>query len=68
MCAQLTVWCMHQFTQGCLDIGSDVFDHSQAYIALSTVRMLESDSLIGVIRASSDTNKSGAHDEYPDVY
>jgi hypothetical protein len=38
------------------------------YIALHTVRMLESVSLIGLIRASSDNNKSGAHDDYPDVY
>ena len=58
---------MPQFTQGCLDVGSDIFDHGQAYIALSTVRMLESVSLIGLIRASSDNNKSGAHDGYPDV-
>ena len=58
---------MQQSTQGCLDFASDIFDHGQAYVALSTVMMLETVSWIGLIRASSDKYNSGAHDDYSDV-
>ena len=51
-----------------LDFASDIFDHGQAYVALSTVMMLETVSWIGLIRASSDKYNSGAHDDYSDVY
>lgn len=37
-------------------------------LMLSTVRMLEIILLIGLSTASFDKNKSGVHDEYPDVY
>ena len=59
---------MQQSTQGCLDFASDIFDHGQGSVALSTVMMLETISWIGLIRGFSDKNKSGAHGDYSDVY
>ncbi len=47
-----------------IDLGSDIFDHDQAYVALSRVWRLEGVLLIGLIRASFDKNKSYVHDEY----
>jgi ATP-dependent exoDNAse (exonuclease V) alpha subunit len=47
-----------------IDYGRDIFDHGQAYVALSRVRTLEGVLLIGLIRASFDKNKSYMHDEY----
>ncbi len=47
-----------------IDLGSDIFDHGQAYVALSRGRTLEGVLLMGLIRASFDKSKSYVHDEY----
>ena len=45
-----------------IDLGSDILDHGQAYVALCRVRTLWGVLLIGSIRASFDKNKSYVHD------
>ncbi len=50
--------------QADIDLGNDIFDHGQAYVALSRVRRLEGVLLIGLIIASFDKNKTYVHDEY----
>ena len=50
--------------QAVTDLGKDIFDHGQAYVALSSVRRLDGVLLVGLLTASFDKNKSCVHDEY----
>ena len=50
--------------QAVIDLEKDMFDHGQAYVAMSRVRKLEGVLLVGLLRASFDKNKGCVHDEY----
>ena len=47
-----------------IDLGSTIFDHGHAYVALSRVRSLQGVMLVGLLRASFDLIDAGVHAEY----
>ena len=47
-----------------IDLGADILEHGQAYVALSRVRSVDGVMLIGLTRTAFTKNKRVVHGEY----